>query len=147
MPFLNNQAISRRLKEFRSQKKLSARKFAVCAGIDSSQYYKVEHEVNSISEGMVEKLQDAYPDFNSNYILFGKDRLSTESGNDRGQFLDENLHDPIAQLNISDAEKNILYQQQISLLYKEIQFWKQCLETQKGLNNLAEKLKKTKNAS
>jgi transcriptional regulator with XRE-family HTH domain len=135
MSLLDKSEIAQRLKAYRKQHNLSARKFSMLAGIDQSQYNKVENLVLTITETMVEKFQKAFPDFNREYILFGtalKIANSISGKAESGgtiQWIDH-----IASLKISEKDKIELYRQQLILAHNEIQFWKQIVEAQVHLN-------------
>jgi transcriptional regulator with XRE-family HTH domain len=67
----DNKAIAKRLKQVRTEKNLSARKFALRAGIDPSQYLKVESGLLPLGDKLVQKIVAAYPGVEKNYLLTG----------------------------------------------------------------------------
>lgn len=72
MGLFNNQEIAERLKEYRQVKqRSSSRKFALTAGIDPSQYAKLEAGKLDISQTLVARLTAAYPDLTKDFILYG----------------------------------------------------------------------------
>lgn len=70
MAFLDNIEIGKRLKEKRKPTNLSARKFAMKAGVDQSQYTKIEKGELPITENIMDKLIKEYG-FDKNSILHG----------------------------------------------------------------------------
>lgn len=60
MAFLDNKEIGNRLKEKRKETNLSARQFAIKAGIDQSQYTKIEKGELPITENIMEKLTEVH---------------------------------------------------------------------------------------
>lgn len=67
--FLHDIEIGRRLVDLRGDK--SAREIAIGAGIDPSQYVKIEKGKSSITENILEKLTGTYK-WNEDYILWGE---------------------------------------------------------------------------
>lgn len=76
MGLLDDKAIGERLKAFREALGPSKREFALTAGIDPSQYNKVEKGELSMSEGMLKKLTDTYSDLKKDEIVHGKPESS-----------------------------------------------------------------------
>lgn len=68
--FIDNQAVGDRLRKQREKTELSARKFAMKAGVDQSQYSKIEKAELPITENILSKLIYTYK-FNREYILYG----------------------------------------------------------------------------
>lgn len=71
MAFLNNKQVGIRLLEERVKTKLSARRYAMDAGVDQSQYSKIEKGELTITENILQKLVSTYG-MDKNYILYGK---------------------------------------------------------------------------
>lgn len=72
MPFLDNQTVGKRLKNKREKTELSARKYAMKAKIDPSQYNKIEKGELPITEVILNKLISTYK-LNKDEILYGTD--------------------------------------------------------------------------
>ena len=71
MWILNNTEVGNRLKIIREKTNLSPRKFSMKAGIDQSQYLKIEKGQLSITENVMKKLVDSYG-LNQEFVLYGK---------------------------------------------------------------------------
>lgn len=70
MAFLDKKAVGERLKEKRKETNLSPRQFAIQAGIDQSQYSKIEKGDLPITENIMNKLVKHYG-LDKNSILHG----------------------------------------------------------------------------
>lgn len=72
MAFLDNKKVGERLKHKRLSlsKEPSVRRFALDAGIDASQYAKIEKGDLPITENILDKIIDVYG-MNKNFILYG----------------------------------------------------------------------------
>jgi transcriptional regulator with XRE-family HTH domain len=71
MKFIDNKAVGERLKRFREEKNLSARRFAIGAELDPSHYGKVERGELPVTEAMLSKLTKGYGLAND-FVLYGQ---------------------------------------------------------------------------
>jgi transcriptional regulator with XRE-family HTH domain len=80
MSFLNNEAIGTRLKQHRKHVlKMTCRKFSLAAGIDNSQYAKIESGVLPLTENVLSKIEAAFKNIDRQYILFGTETAVADS--------------------------------------------------------------------
>lgn len=70
MKFIDDKEVGSRLKQFREDMNISARKFAIGAGLDQSHYSKVERGELGITETMMDKLTIKYG-LNKDWVLYG----------------------------------------------------------------------------
>lgn len=110
MGFLDNQQVGNRLNTKRLATGLTSRKFALKAGIDPSQYAKIEKGELPITAKILQKITGTY-EVNEDEILYGKDVPQTDKKTPMKP-RDEaspNLLDTLARAldNISDSNKNI----------------------------------------
>ncbi len=75
---LKNKDVGKRLKTIREGTKLSPRKFSMKAGIDQSQYLKIEKGTLPITENIMAKLVSTYQ-VSQDFILYGTN-IPQESG-------------------------------------------------------------------
>jgi|GEM_PF-7046336 len=85
MAFLDNEQIGKRLITKREETKHSSRKFAMLAGVDASQYSKIEKGELPITENILEKLASYY-NLDKNFILYGKN-VPHETNNNNKDFM------------------------------------------------------------
>lgn len=108
MWILKNKEVGKRLKIAREQRNLSPRQFALRAGIDQSQYLKIEKGALPITENTMAKLVATY-ELKQNYILYGN-KHPNESV----------LGDPQAEYQVPFREKVETHEALLSILVNEV---------------------------
>lgn len=108
MWILKNKEVGKRLKISREQRNLSPRQFALRAGIDQSQYLKIEKGALPITENTMAKLVATY-ELKENYILYGN-KPPHESV----------LSEPAAEYNVTVREKVDMHEALLSILVNEV---------------------------
>jgi transcriptional regulator with XRE-family HTH domain len=132
--FPYSKSVCQRLADFRKAKNLSVRRFVIPAGLDHSHYGDVEKMQQPLTQKTLEKLAEAYPDLDKEYILTGIRSTSPTVGKPpvHNPFNPlsaetEGWIDHIAELNISAEEKNHLYSVRLFVLHQEVQVYKTLL--------------------
>jgi DNA-binding XRE family transcriptional regulator len=108
MWMLKNKDVGKRLKAARIEKGLNSRQFALKAGIDQSQYLKIEKGDSSITKKTMAKLVATYG-LVQNYILYGKN-VPNESV----------MEDNSEEYNVSVTEKVATHDALLSVLVNEV---------------------------
>jgi transcriptional regulator with XRE-family HTH domain len=94
MPVLDYKAIVQRLKTMRLSKNLSVRKFAIQAGVDPSQYTKIENGQLPLTEKMIDKLLQAHDADSRDNIVFGLPKK--EGFKHSGKLMPRHIRDSLA---------------------------------------------------
>ncbi len=114
MGLLNNKDVGIRLLQAREKTSLTSRKYALKAGIDVSQYAKIEKGELPVTENILEKLKDAFG-LEPDYIKFGtivpKSDKHTEEQRPYGD-----AGRKILELNVPDKDKVELLVEQLGLM-------------------------------
>lgn len=112
MGFLKDEEVGKRLEDLRGAK--SSRQIAIQAGIDPSQYKKIEKGELSITENILKKIIQEYG-WNEDFILFGhgtKVPRGTLDVNDRKE-PDKNTENEFLKTRIKDLEEIINLQKKL----------------------------------
>lgn len=105
---LKNKDVGKRLKAARIERGFNSRQFALQAGIDQSQYLKIEKGESSITKKTMAKLVAAYG-LVQNYILYGKNAPNESV-----------LEDNSEEYSVSVTEKVDAHEALLSVLVHEV---------------------------
>lgn len=105
---LKNKDVGKRLRAARIERGLNSRQFALQAGIDQSQYLKIEKGDSSITKKTMAKLVAAYG-LVQNYILYGKNAPNESVVEDNAE-----------EYNVSVTEKVANHEALLSVLVNEV---------------------------